>query len=408
MPEFRMPSLGADMEAGTLVEWLVKPGQNVKRGDVVAVVETDKGAVDVEIWESGSIDTLLVPPGTKVPVGTTLATLRALAAAPPSVAVPTPPPAPAPLAPPLPAAAPSAVAAAPPVPAPSAGPVRASPAARKRAHELAVDITGLAGTGLHGAITFADVEAAATARAPSLPASPPTPSVAQAPGLAGGAVDIRRAIGAAMARSKREIPHYYLASEVDLGGALEWLTEENRKRSVTGRILPTALFLKATALAVQEVPSMNGFWIDGAFRPSGAIHLGVGISLRGNAGLIAPALRDVAGKPLDALMRELGDLIVRARSGHLRSSELSDATLTVTSLGEQGVETVFGVIYPPQVALVGFGAVTERPRAIGGLLGVRPVMNVTLSGDHRASDGITGARFLAAIARRLGTPEDLK
>jgi pyruvate dehydrogenase E2 component (dihydrolipoamide acetyltransferase) len=211
-----------------------------------------------------------------------------------------------------------------------------------------------------------------------------------------------------MARSKREIPHYYLATEVDVGAAFRWLEERNRSRPVTGRVLPVALFIKATALAAKEVPNMNGLWIDGAFRPSGAVHVGVGISLRGNAGLVAPALHDVESKPLDAVMRELADLIARTRAGHLRSSELADATITVTNLGDQGVETVFGVIYPPQVALVGFGSVVPRPCAVDGLLGVRPTVNVTLSGDHRASDGHTGALFLAAIARHLAEPEALE
>ena len=405
MSDFRMPSLGADMEAGTLVEWLVKPGQAVKRGDVVAVVETDKGAVDVEIWESGAIDSLLVSAGTKVPVGTILATLRgpvstpAVAPSPPSTSAPAAPAVSAPVAPPV--APPHATSAATPQ-------VRASPAARRRAHELDLDLGKIAGTGPHGAITFADVEAAAGKAAVVSPPAPVTPPTGIEPAPGAPSVDIRRAVGAAMARSKREIPHYYLGTDVDVGAALGWLGEQNRNRPVTDRLLPIALFVKATALAAKEVPSMNGFWIDGGFRASEAVHVGVGISLRGNAGLVAPALHDVGGKPLDALMRELSDLIARTRTGRLRSSELADASITVTSLGEQGVETVFGVIYPPQVALVGFGSVVERPWAVGGLLGVRPVVNVTLSGDHRASDGHTGALFLAAIARHLSEPETLK
>lgn len=143
-----------------------------------------------------------------------------------------------------------------------------------------------------------------------------------------------------------------------------------------------------------------------AFQPSEAIHLGVAISLR-QGGLIAPAIHDVDKKTLDEIMRDLKDLVKRTRAGVLRSSEISDPTITVTSLGEQGVETVFGVIYPPQVSLVGFGKITQQPWAAEGMLGVRPVIQASLAADHRASDGHRGGRFLAAINRLLQEPEKL-
>jgi pyruvate dehydrogenase E2 component (dihydrolipoamide acetyltransferase) len=151
---------------------------------------------------------------------------------------------------------------------------------------------------------------------------------------------------------------------------------------------------------------MNGFWVDGAFKPSEAVHVGVAISLR-QGGLIAPAIHDVDKKGLDEIMVNLQDLVKRVRAGVLRSSEIADATITVTSLGEQGVETVFGIIYPPQVALVGFGQITERPWAANGMLGARPVMMATLAADHRASDGHRGGLFLATIERLLQEPEKL-
>ena len=217
---------------------------------------------------------------------------------------------------------------------------------------------------------------------------------------------MRQAIGAAMARSKREIPHYYLGTEIDLSAALGWLARANEGRPVTERLLPVVLLLKAAALGAREVPEVNGYYVDGAFRPSEAVHLGVAISLR-RGGLVAPALHDVAEKGLGDLMKELNDLVARTRGGGLRSSELSDATLTVTSLGDLGVGTVYGVIYPPQVALVGFGRVQERPWAVGGIIGVRPIVSATLAGDHRVSDGIRGAQFLAAVERRLQAPEAL-
>ena len=160
------------------------------------------------------------------------------------------------------------------------------------------------------------------------------------------------------------------------------------------------------ARAAAETPAFNGFWVDGAFRPAGAVHLGVAISLRGG-GLIAPALLDADHKTLDELMFGLRDLVARARTGRLRSSEMSDPTITVTNLGEQGVDLVHGVIYPPQVALVGFGAIRERPWAVDGMIGVRPVAYGTLAADHRASDGHDGGRFLTLIDRLLQGPAEL-
>jgi pyruvate dehydrogenase E2 component (dihydrolipoamide acetyltransferase) len=217
---------------------------------------------------------------------------------------------------------------------------------------------------------------------------------------------MRRAIAAAMARSKREIPHYYLATHIDMSRALAWLQTENLKRSVTERLLSSVLLLKAVAVAVHEIPEMNGFWVEGTFTPSEAVHVGVAIALR-QGGLIAPAIHDLDKKSLDEIMRNLRDLVKRVRAGVLRSTEIADATITVTSLGDQGVETVFGIIYPPQVALVGFGKITEQPWAVNGMVGAKPVVMATLAADHRASDGHRGGLFLAAINRVLQEPEKL-
>ena len=280
-----------------------------------------------------------------------------------------------------------------------AGRVRVSPLARKRAQELGVELSTVTGTGEEGSITASDVEKTAAAKQ-GAPVAPP----AAAKGLDLQAM--RRVIAAAMARSKREIPHYYLATTIDMSKSLNWLAAENAKRTITKRLLYSALLIRAVALAAREVAEMNGFWIDGAFKPGDGVHVGVAISLR-QGGLINPAIHDVDKKNLDELMENMLDLVNRARTGHLRSSELSDGTITVTNLGEQGVESVFGVIYPPQVALVGFGKITERPFASGGLVGARPMIDATLSGDHRVSDGHRGGRFLLAVDRLLQEPEKL-
>jgi pyruvate dehydrogenase E2 component (dihydrolipoamide acetyltransferase) len=209
-----------------------------------------------------------------------------------------------------------------------------------------------------------------------------------------------------MARSKREIPHYHLAETVPMRAALDALRAFNAERPVTQRVLPAALLLKAVALAASEVPEVNGLHVDGSFRPSKAVHLGVAISLRGG-GLVAPALHDVAAKPIGVLMSELADLVRRARAGSLRSSEMSDPTLTVTNLGDTGVDAVYGVIYPPQVALVGLGRIVERPWVDAGQLVVMPTVTATLAADHRVSDGHRGARFLVLLREQLQQPQDL-
>lgn len=379
-----MPSLGADMEAGTLVEWLVKPGDKVKRGDVVAVVETQKGAIEIEIFNAGVVSELVVPIGQPVPVGTVLARLdgeavAAPAALPPMPAPPTLPPAPAPIA----------------VQAAS-GRLQVSPAARRLAAERGVDLQRIKGTGTGGAVTLADVENATTAPAPEAPH--------RRAGFDPAAM--RQAIAAAMSRSKREIPHYYLSQTVELSAALAHLERLNSDRSPPERVLPAALFLRAVALAMVKLPELNGFWEEGRFRPGDGVHVGWAIALRGG-GLIAPAIRDADKRSVDELMAAMRDLVQRARSYGLRSSELSDPTITVTSLGDRGAETVLPIIYPPQVAMLGIGRIVTRPWVVDGAIGPRPVVTMTLAGDHRASDGHRGGLLLAEIDRRLQEAETL-
>jgi pyruvate dehydrogenase E2 component (dihydrolipoamide acetyltransferase) len=217
---------------------------------------------------------------------------------------------------------------------------------------------------------------------------------------------MRRAIARSMSHSKREIPHYYLATHIDLGEALAWLEARNEERPITGRVLPAALLLKATALALRETPDLNGHWIDDRFQPSDAIHLGVAVSLR-EGGLVAPAIHDADRLDLDEMMTSLRDLVNRARSWRLKSSEMSDPTITVTNLGDRGVETAFPVIIPPQVAIVGFGKVVETPVVRDGQVVPRPSVNATLAGDHRVTDGHRGGLFLDALDRILQEPESL-
>jgi pyruvate dehydrogenase E2 component (dihydrolipoamide acetyltransferase) len=385
MAEFLMPILGADMTAGTLVAWRKQPGDRVARGDIIAEVETEKGLIDVEVFVSGVLERILVEPGATVPTGTALAVIREDA----------------PVVAPVPAATAPVAAAV--VSAPARGErVRVSPLARKLAATLGVDPTTLRGTGAGGAVTREDVErAAARGREPVAVAGPPP---AARPRM--DVARMRATIAAAMARSKREIPHYYVGHTIDLHRALGWLADENTRRPVPERLLAGVLLLRAVALALREVPELNAVWRAGQVEPRTEVNVGVAISLRGG-GLVAPALHDADRRPLDELMRAFRDLVQRARSGGLRSSELSDATITVTSLGEQGVESVLGIVYPPQVAIVGFGRIAERPWVVDGAVVPRPVVTATLSADHRVSDGHRGGLFLAAVERLLQAPERL-
>ena len=381
LSEFRLPALGADMEEGTVVQWNVAPGDAVKRGQVVAVVETDKGAIDVEIFEDGVVRELVVQPGTKVPVGTVLARLETAGES----ASPSPAPGPA-------GAAETA----------AGSRARISPAARVRARELGVEVASLTGTGPGGAITIEDVE---KAKRPAQPSREPPAAKAGEHDMA-QAGGMRAAIATAMSRSKREIPHYYLSLTKDVTGAVEWLAARNATVPVTERMLFTALLIKAVALTCRDVQGFSGYCRDGRYEPSPSVHVGVAVALRGG-GLVAPAIMDTAGKPLPTLMEEFRQLVMRARAGRLRASELAAPSIIVTSLGDAEVDAVFPIIQPPQVAIVGSGALSSRPWVVDGKVEPRQLIVLSLGADHRVTDGRLGAQFLARIAAKLVQPESL-
>ena len=477
MGEFRMPSLGADMTEGTLLEWLVGPGDPVHRGQVIAVIDTVKSAIDIEAFEDGEVETLLVEPGATVSVGTPLAVIRTNAGAVPSApAEPTPPgePLEASLAG-GPAEPAHHVAASPivrrlahelsvdldavegsgrdgsitrhdvevaaashhgaqPLGAPgtaqsvkavSRAHPSASPRARRRATELGIDLQAIAGTGPGGSVTSDDVEGAArvatTASSDMTPQPPPRAAAGAGrpapapPARRARTADVRTderkdamqaATAALMARSKREIPHYYLETTIDLRAMLDWVAERNQGRAPSERLLPAAVLLKATVTCMLTVPDLNGFYVDDRFEPHDHVDLGVAVSLRAG-GLLVANIRGADSLSLDELMARLKDIATRARAGRLTSSEMTVPTVTVTNLGDQGADLVHGVIYPPQVALVGFGRTVERPWAVDGMLTVRPVVVATLAGDHRVTDGHRGSRFLAALDTALQKPEEL-
>jgi len=372
-----MPSLGADMESGFLREWRVKPGDHVKRGDIIAEVETQKGIIDIEVFDEGTVGEFLIKEDDKVPVGTLMTHIIPIGevvneSTKPKVSQeninvqPTPG-------------------------------VHASPLAKKIAAEKGIDLHTVTGSGPDGVITRDDVEKVVSNRiAPEF--------AKEKSALANGNL-MRMAVAAAMSKSNREIPHYYLETKVDMSKSLAWLTETNKHRPVKDRLLPAVLLIKSVAKALGAIPDLNAWWENGLQLKKG-IHIGFVVSLR-TGGIIVPTVHDAGKKSLDEIMLSLSDIITRSRSARLRSSDLTDSTITITNLGEGSVEKVFGVIYPPQVALVGFGGITDQPWAENGKVDSRPVLTVTLAADHRATNGNMGSKFLIAVKDYLQQPEQL-
>lgn len=390
MIEFLMPSLGADMEAGTLIEWRKKPGDTVKRGDIIAEVETQKGLIEIEVFDEGIIGELLIKEGTKVPVGTVMALINPSGAAletkeitPKQTAI---------------AVQPTEEKIIEKVTEEKLEerPIKASPLAKRIASENNIDLSRIKGTGEDGAITKEDVENATVQKEKIAKSEEKTIPQVQA---------IRSAVAAAMSKSNREIPHYYLEKRIDITKALAWLQETNRKLPIQKRLLPAALIIKATAKSLIDFPNLNASW-DNGLQLKKEINIGFVVSLRGG-GIIVPTIHNANLKNTSEIMEALNDIIPRARAMKLRSSDLSDSTITITNLGEGGADVVFGVIYPPQVAIIGFGGSSQQAVVENGMLGIRNVLTVTLAGDHRATDGLTGSDFLVTLNKHLQNPESL-
>lgn len=376
------------MEDGTLVEWRVKPGDKVKRGDIIAEVDTQKGLIEVEVFDEGTIAELLVEVNEKVPVGTTMARIQ--------IEKEPRPVEPAGSAPILAA-----------VPEESISPVleiarvRISPLARRIAAENNVDYTSISGSGIHGEILKEDIEKYMANRGKP----PGVRKAASSLPAASASENIRKAVAAAMAKSNREIPHYYLEMHIDMSKSLKMLSELNTKRSLRERILPVTLLIKAVAVALRDVPQFNAVWEDTLVMKE-QINIALAVSLK-NGGVLLPAIHTADQKDLGQIMRDLSEILPRAKELRLRSGDLSDSTIAITSIGDFGAEKVAGVIFPPHVAIVGFGAIKEQPWAENGMLGVRRAIHITLAADHRATDGYTGNRFLLALEKALLNPDSL-
>lgn len=425
-----MPSLGADMTEGTLVEWQASPGDALDKGDIIALLETQKGLIEMEVYQPGVITELLLEPVVTVPVGSVMARMSVADEA-------VQPAAPEPSHPAEQAAAIKApvinapVIKAPVIKVPAVSPgqphqegvpqpvrprqgVLASPVVRKLAGEQQLDLSQLSGSGPGGAILLRDLPVSAPEaenridtrsdiKADTKADTKTTTRTATSPDTARA---MRSAIAAAMEKSKREIPHYYLSQEMDITQAQRWLADFNADRGPEERILLLALMLKAIAQSLHKYPTLNGYYQQQTFTPNSAVHIGNVISLR-EGGLVVPAIHDVDQLSVEAIMIRLRNLSERSRRGVLRSSELMDASITVSNMGERGSDLLFGVIYPPQVAIIGIGKPRKTMLVKGDQPRVADVVTVSLAADHRVSDGMTGAKFLNALANTLQKPEKL-
>jgi pyruvate dehydrogenase E2 component (dihydrolipoamide acetyltransferase) len=435
--EVVMPQMGADMEEGTIVRWLKNEGDEVDRGEIIAEIETDKADVEIEAFESGVFRKVLVPEGETVSVGTVIAVVAsqdediskyegASAPAKPveakAKAKPKEEAAPAEEAaeeekpakvmaeakPRAKEAAPEAAEeerpAAATKPAPSTdGRVRASPVARKLAEEKGIDLTRVAGTGPDGRIVKRDIEAAVE-QGEAAPAGAP---VRAAEGVETVPMSrMRQTIARRMGQSKREAPHYYITTDIDMTEAEKLRHQLNDAFHRELHVSVNDLIVKASAMALERHPMFNTWFVDGEIRRHQAINVCIAIAL--DDGLIAPAILDCGNKSLAQIAQDSRSLAERAKSGALKPDEYSGGTFTVSNLGMFEVETLVAIIQPPQTAILGVGAVRAAPVVHDdGEVAVAQLMKTALSADHRVTDGAQGAQFLNEIRRLLENPAAL-
>jgi pyruvate dehydrogenase E2 component (dihydrolipoamide acetyltransferase) len=420
MPEITMPRLSDTMEEGTLATWLKQPGDQVHRGDVLAEIETDKATMELESFEEGLLERILVQAGETVPIGQPIAivgsgdgattapaapspaeTASRIEAA-PEVEAPAPPPAAAPAPPPA-------------APPPEGRPVKASPMARAIARDHGIDLTTVTGSGPGGRVVKADVEALAAgdggraAPAPA-PTGPPAPA-APAPAPAAAADDVeevpltsmRRTVARRLVESMQSAPHFYLTIQVDADALLGLRGELNRRLADEGiKLSVNDLLVKACAVTLRAHPDINASWAGDKILRHRRIHVGIAVAVEG--GLIVPVVRDTDQKSVSQISREAKALAERARAGKLRPEEFTGGTFTVSNLGMFGIDQFTAVINPPEAAILAVGTTSPEPVVRDGRLATRQRMKLTMSIDHRTVDGATGAQFLADLKRVLEEP----
>ncbi len=396
MPDVLMPRLSDTMEEGVLSQWVKREGDHVRKGDVLAVIETDKPSMDMEAHDDGVLARILVTEGTSVPIGTPIAVIGDAGTAPSEAAAQSPPLVPdhseRTFAPPAAPAPPSA--------APPASSVSASPLARKLARERGIDLTTLSGSGPGGRIVRADIEQAA--REPAPVAAPQAPAAdAEVIPL----TTVRRLTAQRLAASAREAPHFYLTVVADAGPLLAFRAQANDRRAADIKISVTDLLIKACATALTAHPEVNVSWDEA--RILRHRHVNIGFAVAVDDGLLVPVIRDAERKALTETAREARDLRARARARRLTPDELSGGTFTISNLGMYGIRQFGAVINPPQAAILAVGEAIRQPVVRDDQVTAATTMALTLSIDHRAVDGAIAAVFLAHLKELIGEPLDI-
>lgn len=410
----RMPKLGFDMKEGTLIEWTKQEGDAVAEDEVIAIIETDKASVEVPSFKAGVLRKHLVSAGSVVPIGDPIAVLGSAdepidlvklgvqapaPAAPPLVAAPAAePPAPTGAAAPTPAA-----------PTPPGAPAPASPVARRMADELGIDLRQVRGSGPGGRIIKRDIEEALKAREEAaVPAvTPPIPIPAYEPVMQGHTVELltgmRQTIARRMVESKTQAPHFYITMDVDMGAAMALREQLNALLPEGEKISVNDLIIKASALALKRYPHLNGSFADHEIHLHEEINIGVAVARE--AGLVTAIVRNADQKSLAQIAREAREVITRAREGRVRAEDMVGGTFTISNLGMFGVDEFIAIINPPQAAILAVGAVQRVPVVDAqGQLAVGTRMKITLSADHRVTDGAEAARFLQELRGALEQP----
>ncbi|WP_026870620.1 pyruvate dehydrogenase complex dihydrolipoamide acetyltransferase [Inquilinus limosus] len=432
-----MPALSPTMTEGTLATWHKKEGDKVKSGDVIAEIETDKATMEVEAVDEGTIGKILVPEGTEnVPVNEVIAilleegedagALKGGAPAPKAEAPAEPKPeakaeAPAPAPQPAPAAAKPAAN------GHDESRVFASPLARRMAQQAGIDLAALKGSGPHGRVVKADIDAALAggvpaakpAAAPEAAKAAPAPAAAPAakPAAAGPNAkqladafgipysevkhsNMRKTVARRLLESKQTVPHFYLTVDIELDALLKLRKELNDRGDV--KLSVNDLIIKAAALALRKVPAANASWTDEAMIQYERVDVSVAVATEG--GLITPIIKDADRKGLGTISAEMKDLAARAREGKLKPEEYQGGTFSISNLGMFGVKDFAAIINPPQSCILAVGAGTQRAVVKDGALAIATVMSCTLSVDHRAVDGAVGAEYLAAFKALVEAP----
>jgi len=409
MPDITMPRLSDTMEAGVIATWHKHVGDPVVAGDVVADIETDKAIMELEAYDDGVLERVLVAEGESAPIGAPIALIGdgtgAAEGAREEPAAPEQAPGAAP------EAAPEAAGAPCPTPARSGRPP-ASPLARRLARDLEIDLAGLRGSGPHGRVVRADIEAAAAARdeAPTSEPEPSTVPPTPAPAAADPDVEevplpqMQRVAAARLTQSKQEAPHIYLTRAVDVTELLALRGTLNATLVAAGgpKVSVNDLVVKAVAGALRAHPEVNVSFAGDVVRRHRRVHVGVAVAVP--SGLLVPVVRDADGKSVSEIAARTRDFSARARERKLTPDEMSGGTFTVSNLGMYGIEQFTAVINPPEAAILAVGAATEELRPRDGAPVVRSIMRVTLSCDHRVVDGATGAGFLRTLTELLEAP----